>query len=135
MKKEIILLILGALTSIFLLKFDLQNGLEFLNIRIQHSLIDFARKSSSDKFLTTQIIGYLFFVIFILSIRKNFTDKKRIAIIVFIILLAIGIYNELFAIYENIIGKFEGRHCRVGIILTTLGTLFLISIKRLKKTL
>ena len=133
MKKEILLLILGALTSIFLIKFDLQNGFEFLNIRIQHSLIDFAGKASLDKFLTTQIIGYLFFVFFILSIRKNFTDKKRIVLIAFIILLITGIYNETFAIYENIIGKFEGRHCRVGITLTILGILFLISIKRLKK--
>ena len=131
MKKEIILLILGALTSIVLIRFDLQNGFEYLGNKIIFSLIDYAGESSTDKFLTTQIIGYLIFLVFILLIRKHFIDKNQIAITVFIILVIIGIFNESLALYENFNGEFKGRHFRIGNTLTLLGILFLIKIKRL----
>lgn len=131
-KKEIILLILGALSSVFLIKFDLQNGFEYLGIKIQYAFFDYAGESSTDKFLTTQIIGYLIFLVFIFSIRKQFVDKKQIAITVFIILSIIGLFNESLAFYENFRGEFKGRHFRIGNTLTMLGILFLIKIKRLK---
>ena len=132
MKKDIILLILGALTSIFLIKFDFQNGFEYLGIKIQFSLIDYARESSADKFLTTQIIGYLIFLVFILSIKKQLIDKTQLAIAIFLILAIIGIFSESLAFYENFNGEFKGRHFRIGNILTVLGVLFLIKTKRIK---
>ncbi|MBJ2176462.1 hypothetical protein JBL43_19585 [Aureibaculum sp. A20] len=132
MKKELILLVLGGVTSIFLIKFDLQNGFEFLNYKIQYSLIDYAGESSTDQFLTTQIISYFIFLAFIISIKKRFTAKNRLSIVAFLMLLLIGMLNESVAIYENSIGEFVGRHCRIGNILTIIGTVFLISTKQLK---
>jgi len=132
MKKEIILLILGAITSIFLIKFDLQNGFEYLGVKIQYTLIDYAGESPTDKFLTSQIIGYLIFLVFILSIKKQLIDKKKLAITVFLILVIIGIFSESLAFYENFNGEFKGRHFRIGNMLTILGVLLLIKTKRLK---
>lgn len=126
MRKEIIPLILGTLNSLILFKFNLQDGINFSGIKIQYSLIDYSGKYSNETFLTTQLIGYIFFLIFILMIKKHFQYKKRIAIVAFIIILIIGVFNESTAIYEDLMGIFEGRHCRVGNTLTVLGILFML---------
>jgi len=132
MKKEILLLSLSALTSVVLLKFDFQNGFEYLNIKLNYSLIDFAVKSSNENFLTTQIFSYLIFSRFLISIKKEMIDRFKISFYGFLMLLCIGVYIETVAIYENIVGGFDGRHCRNGILLTIIGIVFLNSINRLR---
>lgn len=133
MKKELLLLILAGLLSLILIRFDLQNGFEYLRFEFNFAPIDFAVKSSTDDFLTTQILAYLIFVIYIASIKKQLIIKSPIAFWIFMILLFIGIYIETIAIYENIVGEFSGRHCRIGNILTTMGIVFYVSNERFKK--
>ncbi len=133
MKKEILLLILSALTSVVLFKFDFQNGFEYVNTKLNYSVIDFAGKSSNENFITTQILSYLIFSSFLISIKKDIIDRFKISFYAFLILLCIGIYIETIAIYEKIMGGFEGRYCRNGNLLTIIGIVFLISIRRLRK--
>ena len=133
MKKELLILIIAGLLSLFLIKFDLRNGFEYFGIDFNLTPIDFAGKLSTEKFLTTQIFGYLIFAIFIASIKKSLNHKSPTAFWGFMILLIIGIYIETVAIYENIIGEFSGRHCRIGNTLTIIGISFWISIQRLRK--
>jgi hypothetical protein len=133
MKKEFLLLILAGLLSIFLIKFDLRNGFEYLGVDLNLTPIDFAGKSSTEKFLTTQIFGYLIFALFIKSIKKYLNHKSPTIFWGFMTLLIIGVYIESVAIYENIIGEYLGRHCRIGITLTIIGIVSLISIQRLRK--
>lgn len=131
MKKEILLLVLGALASIFLVKFNFHNGFEYVGIKIQSSLIDYAGTSSVDTFLTSQIVAYFIFLIFILSIKKQLADNKQLATTVFLLIVLIGIFNESFAFYESFNGTFKGRHLRIGNLITILGVVFLIKIKRI----
>ena len=129
MKKNLTLLILGALFSLFLIEFDLRNGFEFLNIKLKFSLFDYAGKSSNENFLTTQFIGYIFFLIYIFSIKKHLKNINLTFFWIFLVALLIGLSYETIAIIENLRNDFNGIHLRIGNSLTILG-IYLFSLIR-----
>ena len=128
MKKPIILLILGALFSIFLFRFDLQNGFEFVNIQAKISLIDFSGISSKEKMLTTQLIGYIFFLAFLWSIRDSLTKNHQGTYWFFLITLLLGFGVELIGIIQQLSQNLNSTHLRLGNLLTIIGIYFLMSI-------
>ena len=123
MKTENILLILGLIFSIVLITFRIENGFEFLNIQSELSIIDVAFNKSNETYLSSTIIGYLFYLIFSLITWKKTNGIDKTQLLIFSLLTLIGISFELKTLYESLNGIYNGGHFRVGIPLALIGFL------------
>lgn len=121
MKTENILLILGLIFSIVLITFRIENGFEFLNIQSEFSIIDVAFYKSNETYLSSIIIGYLFYLIFSLIMMRKINRNEKKGLLFFSLLSLIGISFELKVFYENLNGMNNGAHLRIGIPLALIG--------------
>ena len=128
MKTENILLILGLIFSIVLITYRIENGFEFLNIQSELSIIDVAFNKSKETYLSSTIIGYLFYLIFSLTMWRKTNRNEKNRLLIFSLLTLIGISFELKTLYESLNGIYNGGHFRIGIPLALIG--FLIANRR-----
>lgn len=131
MKAENILLILGLIFSIFLLTFRIENGIEFLNVQFEFSIIDIALNTSMETYLNSAILGYLCYLIFSFVTWNKTSKNEKNLLVIFSILTLIGIGIELKSFYESFNGIYSGKHFRIGIPLAIIG--FFIA-NRMNKT-
>ena len=121
MKTENILLILGLIFSIVLITFRIENGFEFLNIQSELSIIDVAFNKSNETYLSSTIIGYLFYLIFSLTMWRKTNRNGKNRLLIFSLLILIGISFELKVLYESLNLIYNGAHFRIGIPLALIG--------------
>jgi hypothetical protein len=121
------LLILGLLFSTTLgFKFNLSQGFEFKGfwISLPIQLFDFAVKSSNELSLTSQLIGYLIYLIFGILCLKRFDLSIKTNMITFIIfcgLIGIVFLSDFYSFYQDLNNQFTGRHFRIGLTVFLLG--------------
>ena len=123
-KLSLILLILGLILSqIVIVKFNLNNGLEFHNFWIKVlPIADYAGKSSSEFYLTSTILGYIAFVIFgVLNTNKIKSPSIFKSALMFSAITIIVTFFEFTSILEDLNGTFQGKYFRIGWLLFLLG--------------
>jgi hypothetical protein len=139
-KKQIWILISLLLTglifsSLILFQFNLHNGFVFSGWKfnfIPYPFFDYAQISSTEEFLTSTIIGYLFLLgygLTALTYVKNDT-RKRFLYFGFIILCLYSIYVEGSAMISDIKGEYFGQHLWNGPVLFLFGLLLMYPKKR-----
>lgn len=130
MKTEKIFLFLGLLFSIVLITFQIENGFEFINIKVNTSIIDVALNKSSKTNLNSTIIGYLCYLVFSFIIWKKAEKNEKALILIFSAFTLIGIIFEFKAFYESLLGIYNGTHFQIGIILAVVGFFILNRINK-----
>lgn len=120
------LLILGLLFSaIIRFKFNLSQGFEFkgFGISLPTQFLDFAGVSSNELSLNSQLIGYVFYLIFgmLYLKRVDFSVKPSPIIIVFLGLVGVVILSDLYSFYQDLNNQFTGRHFRIGLTVFLIG--------------
>jgi len=126
-KLPLALLLCGLLfSSITGFNFNLADGFHFHNFWIKGPLpiFDLAMKSSGELFLNSQLIGYLFYIIFgMISFGKiNWSDiRSNISFIAFVAFVAMVIIGDFYCFYLDITHQFTGQHFRVGLLVFLLG--------------
>lgn len=117
-KLPLALLLCGLLfSSVTGVNFSLAGGYEFHNFwfKVPLQIFDFAGKSSGGLFLNSQIIGYLFYLIFgMISFGKiNWSDmRSSISFIAFVAFAAMVIIGDFYCFYLDITHQFNGQHFR-----------------------
>lgn len=123
------LLILGLLFSVVIrFNFNLRDGFQISGtwIHIPGQLLDIAVKSSNELFLTSHIVGYIFYLSFGLLAVKRIDIKKQInkvLLIIFFALVGLVFLNEFYSWYQDFNHQFTGRHFRIGFLVFLLGSL------------
>lgn len=113
-------------SATFGFKYNLAHGLELKGfwISIPIQFLDFAVTSSNQLFLTSQLIGYLFYFIFGILCMKYFgslISNARIMLIIYFGLIGIVFLSEIYSIYQDLNNQFTGRHFRIGFTVFLLG--------------
>ncbi len=131
MKKQNIfifsLLILGLLFSATMgFKFDLANGFELKGwwISIPLQIFDFAGQSSNELALNSQLIGYVFYLMFglvSLKIHNLQANTSKFMFVTFFILIGLVFVSDFYSFYQDINNEFSGRHFGVGLLVFFLG--------------
>ena len=131
MKKQNIfifsLLILGLLFSATMgFKFDLANGFELKGwwISIPLQIFDFAGQSSNELALNSQLIGYVFYLMFgLASLKKHDlqANTSKFLFVTFFILIGLVFISDFYSFYLDINNEFGGRHFGVGLLVFLLG--------------
>jgi hypothetical protein len=116
---SVVLLILALLFSHFLiLNFNLNGGFESKGIGFQPlPLIAFSGQVSNNKVLSSSIIGYILFTIFLFA---NFNRAKAATPILFysvLFLSIISILFELYCFYLDYNNSYTGQRLRIGFVL------------------
>lgn len=123
-KLSLILLIIGILLSqVVRIVFNLNDGFEFQGIMIKFlPIFDYAAKGSNELYLTSTILGYIAFMIFgIINTNKVKSPEIFKSVFFFTIVTVVVAFFEFTAILEDILGKYEGKHFRIGWLLFLLG--------------
>ena len=127
-------LILGLLFSATVgFKFNLSQGFEFkgfwMSLPVQ--FFDFAGEGSDELNLTSQLIGYLFYLIFgILCLKRLgplFKPYKAL-VIIFFGLISLVFVSDFYSFYQDLNNQFIGRHFKIGF------TVFLLGLMLYSKT-
>ncbi len=131
MKKQNIfifsLLILGLLFSATMgFKFNLTNGFELKDwwISIPLQIFDFAGQSSNELALNSQLIGYVFYLIFglvSLKTRNIQSNTSKFLLAAFFVLVGLVFISDFYSFYLDINREFRGRHFGVGLLVFLLG--------------
>lgn len=135
-KLNLIILCLGLVfCSILGFHFNLNNGLEFKFIwfYFPSKLIDYAGGSSNQLFLTSHIIGYVFYLIFGIRYFKKYymTEKtNKILFSIYFTLIALVFISEFYSYYQELTNQFTGRHLRIGLIVFQFGFEFFRNYRR-----
>ncbi len=115
------LVILGLLfSSILGFDFNLANGFEFHRFWYKPSLqlVDYAG-SSPDLQLTSQLAGYVFYLLFgmIIFPQIDWTNgRNAFYFLVFVALTAVVIFSDFYSFYQDLTHQFNGRHLRLGML-------------------
>ncbi len=117
-----------VLSSIFRVCFSLTNGFEFLRIWLQFlplKLLDFNRLDAENTYLTTTIVGYLFFLVAgFISLKKGYLkNTKPVFKIVFVLITLYAIYFESQGVVKDLKSEFDGQHLWIGTLLFLYGGL------------
>jgi hypothetical protein len=114
------LLLMGLLFSATVgFNFNLYQGFEFKGfwITLPTQFFDFAAKSSNELRLNSQLIGYLFYLIFgILCLKRMKQSIKTHQIILGLYFALIGFVflSDFYSFYQDLNNQFTGRHLRYG---------------------
>ncbi len=141
MKKHIIiiiyaLLILGLLfTEAFGFKFHLHHGFSFDGfwLRFPLNIFDFGG-DSSDLFLTSHLIGYLFYLGAGYLIHKNYpVDKQgaKLLLPLFFAIVTAVFISDFYSYYQDLNNIFAGRHLKMGGLVFLIGALL---VKRIRNS-
>ena len=125
-KLSLILLILGLLFSqLIIATFNLNNGFEFHRFAIKIlPIFDYAGTGSMQLFLTSTVLGYIFFVIFgVLNTNKIKSPGVFKSALMFSGIAIVVTFFEFTSILEDLYGNFQGKHFRIGWLLFLLGLL------------
>lgn len=120
----LIILILGFLISIFV-RVDFFTNNNSINYEIKifphFSLIDIAFVSSNEKIFRSHIISIIFYIIF--GLLTILYKNKNILVYTYIFmgLTLFQFFYEILYIYQVSIGKYEGEHFRIDILLFIFG--------------
>jgi len=124
---SITLLSLGLVFSVLLgFNFNLSQGFEFKGFWFYFppNLMDIAFISSGETLLKSNLIGYVFYLIFgIIYFKQNPSFRKSPVFIAFLILVALVFISDFYSMYLDFNDAFNGRHFRVGLIVFILGIL------------
>lgn len=135
------LLILGLLFSATLgFKFNLSNGFEYKGLWffVPVQFFDLAVKSSNETFLTSHLIGYLFYILFAIYCFKQFDlslKAIRMILIVFCILTGMVLLSDFYSFYQDLNNQFTGRHFRIGLTVFTIGLILIFRLNAPKESM
>ncbi len=129
------LVILGLLSSSVLgFDFNLANGFEFHRFWYKPSfqLIDYAG-CSPDLQLTSQLAGYVFYLLFgmIIFPQIDWTNRRNaFYFLVFVALTAVVIFSDFYSFYQDLTHQFAGRHLQMGQLTGLIGLALYAHIQR-----
>jgi len=131
-KLPLALLLCGLLfSSIAGFNFNLANGFHFHNFwfKVPLQIFDFAGGSSGELFLNSQLLGYLFYLLFgMISFEKIEWSNLRssLSFIAFVALIGMVVINDFYCFYLDLTAQFTGRHFRVGLLVFLIGLLGIV---------
>jgi hypothetical protein len=113
------LLFFGLIFShLIILNFNLNGGFVIREIKFKLlPLLAFAGRSSDFTYLTSAIIGYILFAVFLFA---NFNRAKAAMPKLFYVITVVCIASvlfEMYCFYTDYAGQFTGQHSRVGFVL------------------
>jgi hypothetical protein len=133
----LLILIIGWIFStVITFKFSLTTDFKFISFWISSpfKFIDIAIHDSQELSLTSQLIGYIFFVIYgVLCIpRIDLSIKTNLFILItFFLLILIVFASDIYSFIQDMNGQFTGRHLRIGATVFSIGLIILLKIPRL----
>jgi hypothetical protein len=118
-QRSFILLILALVFSQFIIiNYNLWDGFEFHGIKIRTgSFLQLKFQNSEFKTLTTAVIGYFLFAIYLFNNLKNKDARASRLFEPTFIITILAIIFELRNIYLDIISEYSGQRVTIGIIL------------------
>ena len=129
------LVILGLLfSSILGFDFNLADGFEFHRFWFKPSLqlVDYAG-SSPDMQLTSQLAGYVFYLLFGMFVfpQIDWTNHRNaFYFLVFVALTTSVIFGDFYSFYQDLTHQFNGRHLRLGQLTGLIGLVLYARIQR-----
>lgn len=123
-----ILLLLGYFfSSVAGFHFNLSNGFDIQEFYVnpQFHFFDLALFCSPEVSLNSQLIGYLFYLVFAIDSAKKmeFYSGKgdRIMLISFFLLIGLVFISDFYSFYQDLTNQFTGRHFRIGFLVFLIG--------------
>lgn len=105
-------------SHLIIFHFNLNGGFVFSEIKFKLlPLLAFAGQSSDHKFLTSAIIGYVLFVIFLFGNFKRAKEVLPKLFYVTTIVCIASIFFELYCYFSDFAGNYKGQFSRIGFVL------------------
>ena len=119
---SLVLLFAGLFFShFFIMNFNLGNGFEFKGVHLQLlPLFAFASHISNHTSLTSVIIGYILFLIFLIANFNKAKITSPTSILFTIIFCSLSVLFELYSFICDYTHKYSGENSRFGLILFVL---------------
>jgi hypothetical protein len=121
-QRSLVLIILGLLFSQFIImNYNLWDGFEFhgINFRIG-SLLQLHFRHSEIKTLTTSVVGYFLFAVYLFNNLKNKNARSSKLFEPTLIITVLAIIFELRNIYLDFTNDYSGQRLTIGIIIFVL---------------
>lgn len=123
-----ILLLLGYFfSSVAGFHFNLSNGINFQDfyVKPQFQFLDLALFCSPEVCLNSQLIGYLFYLVFGIDCAHKLvyfsSNRDRIVLISFFLLIGLVFISDFYSFYQDLTNQFTGRHFRIGFLVFLVG--------------
>lgn len=139
MKKGLLLFtLIGGLifSAMIRISFNLNDGFVFNDFMLKFlplPLFDFAKADPNQLFLTSTIVGYVFYLIFCLIGLDRIKPKKPgifFTFLSFVLLTLFASFYEITSIVKDYQGDFVGAHFRTGPVLFMIGLILFLQIRR-----
>ena len=136
MKKTSLALLIGGLifSQLLIFQFNLNSGFEFHGVSFRFlPLADYAGQYSPQSKLSSNFIGYIFFIIFgILNTNKLRSPEIFKSAFMFSGIAVVVAFFEITSIMEDLQGTYEGKYFHIGWLIFLLG-LWIFAKKYLRK--